>query len=41
LITGVLFHAASWIAVKQAFSSHSSWSAVLSSTVRLILFSSK
>jgi hypothetical protein len=41
LITGVLFHAASWMAVVKAFSSLSSWSAVLSGTDRLILLSSK
>jgi hypothetical protein len=37
LITGVLFHAASWIAVITAFRSLYSWSAVLSSTDRLIV----
>jgi hypothetical protein len=41
LITGVQFHAASWIAVVKAFSSLSSLSEVLSGTDRLILLSSK
>jgi hypothetical protein len=41
LITGLLFHEASWIAFVKSFSSLSSWSAVLSGTDRLILLSSK